>query len=123
VPGSKPTAQGTEFVGDKGSLFVYRGGLVANPKELLKDVEVPKIVSSQANIAHVQNFFDCVKSRAKPAADISIGHHSATVCHLGNIAVRSGKKLTWDPAAEQFVGDAEASKWLMKEYRSPYQLG
>jgi len=120
---TKSPEQGTEFVGDKGSLFVYRGGIVANPPELLKDVDVPKIVNSKANIAHVNNFFDCVKSRKKPAADVSIGHRSATVCHLGNIAVRIGKKITWDPSAETIVGDQEASKWLTKEYRKPWSLG
>jgi predicted dehydrogenase len=115
--------QGTEFVGDKGSLFVYRGGLVASTPEILSGVEVPKIVNSQANQSHVNNFFDCVKSRQKPAADISIGHRSATVCHLGNIAVRSKKKINWDPQSETIVGDSEASAWLTKEYRKPYSLG
>ncbi|MEI7458168.1 MAG: Gfo/Idh/MocA family oxidoreductase [Pirellula sp.] len=120
---TKNTDQGTEFIGDKGSLFVYRGGIVTNPKELLKDVEMPKIVSSNANISHVNNFFDCVKSRKTPAADISIGHRSATVCHLGNIAIRTNKKITWDPKSETIVGDSEASKWLTKEYRKPWSLG
>lgn len=119
---TKNTDQGTEFVGEKGSLFVYRGGIVTNPPELLQGVELPKIVSSQANFSHVNNFFDCVKSRQTPAADISIGHRSATVCHLGNIAVRANKKINWDPKTETIVGDAEASKWLMKEYRSPWSL-
>lgn len=119
---TKSPDQGTEFVGDKGSLFVYRGGLKTNPPELLKDVEVPKIVNSQANFAHINNFFDCVKSRGTPAADVAIGHRSATVCHLGNIAVRLKKKIQWDPQAETIVGDAEAAKWLTKEYRSPYEI-
>ena len=120
---TKSSDQGTEFIGDKGSLFVYRGGIVANPPELLKDVEVPKIVNSQANTKHVNNFLDCVKSREKPAADISIGHSSATVCHLGNIAVRSGKKITWNPKTETIEGDSDGAKWLTKEYRAPYKLG
>ncbi len=120
---SKSNEQGTEFVGDKGSLFVYRGGIKATPGDLLKDVEIPKIVSSQANFAHVNNFFDCVKSREKPSADISIGHRSATVCHLGNIAIRSGKKIQWDPVSEAIIGDAELAKWQTKEYRKPYSLG
>ena len=120
---TKNTDQGTEFIGDKGSLFVYRGGIVTNPKELLNAVEMPKIISSNANISHVNNFFDCVKSRKTPAADISIGHRSATVCHLGNIAIRTKKKITWDPKSETIVGDSEASKWLTKEYRKPWSLG
>lgn len=119
---TKSSDQGTEFIGDKGSLFVYRGGIVANPKELLKGIELPKLTSSQANFAHVKNFFDCVKSRQKPVADVEIGHRSATVCHLGNIAVRTGKKIQWDPQAETIVGDPEAAKWLTKEYRKPWSL-
>jgi predicted dehydrogenase len=120
---TKSSDQGTEFVGDTGSLFVYRGGIVANPPELLKDVDVPKIINSQANSKHVDNFLDCVKSRKKPVADVAIGHSSATVCHLGNIAIRSGKKITWDPKTETIVGDPEGAKWLTKEYRAPYKLG
>jgi predicted dehydrogenase len=120
---AKSSEQGTEFVGDKGSLFVYRGGIVTTPNELLKGIDLPKIPGSQANIAHVNDFFDCVKSRKIPAADISIGHRSATVCHLGNIAVRTGKKITWNPKTETIVGDADAAKWLTKEYRKPWVLG
>jgi hypothetical protein len=122
VPGTPSKKQGTEFVGEKGSLFVYRGGIIANPPELLKEVDVPKIVNRDANIAHVNNFIECIKTREKPAADISIGHRSATVCHLGNIAVRTGKKIQWDPKQETIVGDADAAKWLSKEYRKPYEL-
>ncbi|WP_299461421.1 Gfo/Idh/MocA family oxidoreductase [uncultured Gimesia sp.] len=122
VPDTKSNKQGTEFVGEKGSLFVYRGGIIANPPELLKSVEVPRIDNRDANIAHVNNFFDCIKTRKKPAADISIGHRSATVCHLGNIAVRTGKKIQWDPKQETIVGDSETAKWLSKEYRKPYEL-
>lgn len=121
-PGTKSKKQGTEFVGDKGSLFVYRGGIIANPPELLKSVEMPQFASRYANIAHVNNFIDCIKTRKKPAADISIGHRSATVCHLGNIAVRTGKKINWDPKKETIVGDAQAAKWLTKEYRKPYDI-
>lgn len=120
---TKNTDQGTEFVGDKGSLFVYRGGIVTTPKELMKGIDLPKITGSQANFAHVNNFFDCVKSRNKPAADITIGHRSATVCHLGNIACRTSKKITWDPQAEMIVGDPEAAKWLTKAYRKGYEVG
>jgi predicted dehydrogenase len=122
-PNAKSTEQGTEFIGDKGSLFVYRGGIKTNPPELMKGITMPKVGGSLANVAHVTDFFDCVKSRKTPCADISIGHRSATVCHLGNIAVRTNKKIAWDPKTETIVGDAEAAKWLTKQYREPYQLG
>lgn len=113
---------GTEFIGDKGSLFVGRGKMTASNPEILKGVEWKEKPGQSSNIKHVQNFFDCIKSGKLPAADVAIGHRSATVCHLGNIACRLGKKLTWDPVKETFVGDAEAAKMLTKEYRKPWVM-
>jgi len=51
--------------------------------------------------------------------EVAIGHRSATACHLGNIAIRTGRKIQWDPAEEVVVGDAEAAKLTTKEYRAP----
>jgi predicted dehydrogenase len=70
---------------------------------------------------HMQNWFDCIKSRQKPIADVEIGHRSATVCHLCNIARWTGKRLKWDPVKEQF-DDAEANKYLDRTRRKPYEL-
>lgn len=63
-----------------------------------------------------------MKTRATPAADISIVHRSATVCHLGNIAMRTGKKIHWNPKTEAVVGDADTARWLTKDYRKPSTL-
>lgn len=114
---------GTEFIGEKGSLLVYRGGIRANPKEILDGIDTSKIETFKANVRHVEDFLECVKTRKRPAADVAIGHRSATVCHLGNIAVRTGKEITWDPKTETIQGDAEAAKWITKEYRKPWTLG
>ncbi len=45
---------------------------------------------------HVRNFIECVRSRKKPNADVTIGHKASNACHLGNIAYRTGRKLRWD---------------------------
>ena len=66
--------------------------------------------------AHLSNFVECVKSRAEPNADIEIGHLSTRLCHLGNIAHRVGRKLTFDAATESFPGDTEANALLSREY-------
>ena len=112
--------QGTKFTGDKGTLFVYRGGITASSPDILKGVEWDKKASP--NVAHVADFLGCVKTRKTPCADVAIGHRSATVCHLGNLAARAGRPLKWNPVSERFVGDAEADQWLMKEYRKGYSL-
>jgi len=66
---------------------------------------------------HYQNFLDCVKSRAKPVADVEIGHRGATACHLDNIAVRVGRRIQWEPSAGRIVGDDEANAMLSRPYR------
>ena len=71
---------------------------------------------------HMGNFFDCVRSRQQPIADVEVGHRAASVCHLGTIALRTGLKLQWDPQIEKFVGEhaLEANACLVREMRKPY---
>ena len=69
---------------------------------------------------HVRNFLDCVKSRERPIADVEQGHQVTTVCHLANISLRTGRKIRWNPETEEITGDAEASRWLERPYRKPW---
>jgi len=92
--------------GDNWQLFGPRGKLLGSGKA--EDREVP----------HARNFIECTASGARPNADIEIGHASATLCHLGNLAVRTGRALTFDPKTEQIVGDEEANKLVGREYRA-----
>jgi predicted dehydrogenase len=71
---------------------------------------------------HVRNFLDCVKSRAEPVAPVEVGHRSASVCHLGNIAMRLKRRLQWDPQRERFVNDDEADRMLSRPLRAPWTL-
>jgi predicted dehydrogenase len=73
---------------------------------------------------HVRNFLDCVKSRREPAAPVEVGHRSATICHLGNIAIKLEKKLRWDPAAERFSGrdSDEANALVSRPARGPWSV-
>jgi predicted dehydrogenase len=68
--------------------------------------------------AHHSNFIDCVKDPSKKLnADASVGHLSAGLVHLANIALRTGKVLHFDPEKEEFVNDAEANALLRRKYR------
>jgi hypothetical protein len=67
------------------------------------------------------NLFDCVKNRKAPICDAEIGHRSASICHLGAIAIRLGRKLEWDPTMETFKNDTEANGMLAREMRKPYR--
>ncbi|OJW26503.1 MAG: dehydrogenase [Planctomycetales bacterium 71-10] len=111
-----------EFEGERGTIGVWRGGIEASDPEILKAAEgdgrTPLYVSGN----HHQNWLDCIKSREKPICDVEIGHRSATVCHLGNIAIRAGRKIAWDPKAEAIVGDDQAAAMLSRPYRTPWKL-
>ncbi|HEX4145164.1 MAG TPA: Gfo/Idh/MocA family oxidoreductase [Pirellulales bacterium] len=67
--------------------------------------------------AHHRNFLDCISSGARPHADVEIGHLAASLCHLGNIATRVGRVLTFDPVREKIVGDEQANALVRRQYR------
>jgi predicted dehydrogenase len=118
----KAPAGGVIFYGDQGTVLVDRQQILADRPELLKTEFSSGDTRLYVSQNHYQDFLDCMKSRQKPICDVEIGHRSATVCHLGNIAVRLGRKIQWDPVKEQIVGDADASAMLTKVYRAPWKL-
>ena len=114
---------GAIFVGDRGRIDIRRGSAVADPKELLKGAppDNPSVRPGET-IMHLQNFFECMRTRCKPNADVETGHRATTVCHLVNIVRAVGRKLYWDPKAENFVGDDEANDFLSRPRRKGYEL-
>lgn len=66
---------------------------------------------------HHRNFLECIKHDQRPHADVEIGHLSASLCHLGNIAARVGRTLHVDPQQERITGDEQANALLHREYR------
>jgi hypothetical protein len=70
----------------------------------------------------VGDFLTAVRTRAKPGADVEIGHRSVTVGHLGNIAYRLRRPLKWDPVKEEFLGDEEANRMRSRAMREPWRL-
>ena len=113
---------GTAFEGDRGTIYVTRGNVESTPEEILQQPLDNKSVKLYATTDHDQNWLDCIKSRKDPICDVETGHRSATVCHLGNIAIRTGKKVIWDPKKQEIVGDAELAKWVSRPYRAPWKL-
>ena len=69
-----------------------------------------------------RNFLDCVKSRKDPYLPAETGHRLATLMHMGNISMRLGRKLQWDPQKEEFIGDKEANAMRTKPMRKPWKL-
>ncbi len=113
---------GTTFVGDKGWIHVNRGDLQASSDELLTDPLPADATRLYVSKDHMDNWFECIKSRKLPICDVEVGHRSATVCHLGSLAMRLGRKLRWDPEKEEFKNDAEANAKRHYDYRKPWSL-
>jgi predicted dehydrogenase len=109
-----------DFFGTKGHLQLKADGrhvlTLGRNKAPEPEPEYP------ANIDHMQNFFEAVRSRDSNHihAEIEQTFLSTALCHLGNIAYRTGRDLRFDPAGLTFPGDAEANRLLTRQYRAPY---
>jgi predicted dehydrogenase len=113
-------AGGAIFFGDKGTITIDRGICKSDPPEIAADALKKAVRWSED---HAGNWLECIRSRRQPRADVEIGHRSATVCHLGNIARWTGRRLKWDPARECFPDDPEANQtYLDRPRRKPYEL-
>ncbi|HXT39951.1 MAG TPA: gfo/Idh/MocA family oxidoreductase, partial [Candidatus Angelobacter sp.] len=111
---------GVKFEGTDGWIFVTRGRIEASKPEVLTEPLASNATHLYVSDNHMGNFFDCVRSRKPPICEPEIGHRSVTVCHLGVISMRLGRKLNWDPERERFVNDTEADRWLARPQRKPY---
>lgn len=122
---------GIKFTGSDGWVFVSRGRIEMqlgdrNWKDynaLVKEFN-PYMFQTKLYVSrdHHENWLDCIKSRERPICDVEIGYRSVTVCHLGNLAIKLGRELNWDPEKEQFVGDDQANLLLSKPMRAPWHI-
>jgi len=119
------SSQGNDctFHGTGGWIACNRGNkLISDPPDIVKEPLGPNDVHLYESNGHHRNFIECVRSRKLPICDVETGHRSVSVCHLGNIAIRLGRKIQWDPDKEQIVGDEEAARWVSRPMRSPWRL-
>ncbi|MHB1309645.1 MAG: Gfo/Idh/MocA family protein [Limisphaerales bacterium] len=122
----RETPNGVQFIGSEGWIYVTRGVLRASREELLEEPLPAGALRLYKSDNHMGNFFECMRSRKDPIADVEIGHRSITVAHLGAISLRmGGRKLQWNPEQETFTGSeaTDANRWLVREMRKPYDYG
>jgi predicted dehydrogenase len=113
---------GAKFYGTDGWIFVNRSKIEASNPDILKIQLGPSDVHLYKSDHHHNNWLDCIQSRERCICDVEIGHRSITVCHIGNISIRLGRPLKWDPVKEEFVGDEAANQFLRKPMRAPWHL-
>jgi hypothetical protein len=105
---------GVILYGEKGTLVFDRKGWHVEDGITASDK------ASGLERPHARNFLDCIRSGRRPNADIEEGHRSTRLCHLGNIAYRTGRALRFDAHTETLLDDAEANRLLGRTYRRPF---
>lgn len=120
---TQPPGFGARFEGTAGWIQFTAGTLQASSDAILETPLGPDALRLPVSPGHYRNFIDSVKSREDPIEPVEVGHRTASVCHLGNIAMRLRRPLKWDPVAEEFRGDTEANGMLRRPYRGPWNIG
>jgi predicted dehydrogenase len=130
---------GIKFRGTEGWVFVSRGNetvTASDPVARLKDSQAlaasdPKIITSvigpneihlYESTDHHGNWLECVRSRRQPIAPVEVGHRACTACLIHHMAMKSNRKLYWDPTRERFKNDDDANAMLARPQRWPYVI-
>lgn len=112
---------GILFHGTEGTMFVDRREFTIVPERGSKLTEETVKATGGGNREHWANFLECMRTREKPTSDVETCQRSTTTCLLGNVALRSRLHLDFDPQ-KWTVAQAEARKYLTREYRKPWKL-
>jgi predicted dehydrogenase len=130
---------GIKFYGSEGWIFVTRdemvtptdpGGkaavapkpLVASNPKILDSVIGPNEIHLYESADQHGNWLDCIKSRKAPTAPAEIGHRACSTCLIHHIAMKTKRKLFWDPVKEHFKNDDDANCMLSRPQRAPYMM-
>ncbi len=118
---------GAIFVGEDCKIEINRNEFTTNPPDFIKNPPDPKLAEKWEGDGwvakgHVENWFDCIRTREKPNADVEIGHRTASLCQLLVITRQLGRRLKWDPEKEIFPGDEEANALLDRPRRKGWEL-
>lgn len=123
--GDKKTGDGTTFFGSKGWISVSRSSASSDIPEIhqkLNDFPRSGAYIRSENNTMGQAFIDVVRGKTKELCPLDEAIISDTISHMGDIAIRTGRKVTWDPVKGQVEGDPAANKLFIRELRSPYTI-
>jgi predicted dehydrogenase len=130
---------GIRFEGTEGWVFVSRGSeavTASDPVDRMQqakalDASDPKILTSvigpdeihlYESTDHHGNWLECVRSRRQPIAPVEVAHRACSACLLHHIAMKTKRRLHWDPIRERFRNDDEANAMLSRPQRPPFAI-
>jgi predicted dehydrogenase len=119
---SLPSNGATVIFGTEGWIYVSREGLVTRPASLAGEKIGPNQIQVIRSNDHRRNLLNAIRTGQPTICPIEGAVRAQTVVQQEYIAMKLGRKLRWDPAREEFAGDAEANRWLARPMRSPWQI-
>jgi predicted dehydrogenase len=123
IAGGHPDIRmGTRWIGEHGWIWVTRGDMETSPISLMKEKLGYGDIRLYYSEEHRRNFIDCVKTRKPAITPCEVAHRSATPGHLGQIAMRLGRKIRFDPEFEKILHDDTATRMLSRPMRKPWQI-
>jgi predicted dehydrogenase len=121
IPVSK-SDHGSMFVGDKGWINVSRGSWDFSSDEIRLRAKDAMKIELNASKSHAGNFIDAIRGEAETVTNLESAIKSDIICHLSDIAIRSGKEVKWDANQETIVGDADQVAMMTRAMRPQYDL-
>ena len=112
---------GVTFHGEDGTMLIAGGRYTVYDKSNKQVKKVTDVSDTDRNAVHISNFLNSIRSGERPHSDIEEGHKSTLLCHLGNIAQRTGRTLNCDPKNGRIVGDKEAIALWGREYEPGWE--
>jgi len=119
VPG---VSVGLILFGTEGWIWVSRVGMQTHPASLMRTVLGPNDIRVLRSDEHKRNFLDAIRTGEPTVSTVESGVNDEIICQMGEIAVRMGRKLDWDPVKEVFKNDETANRKLSRVMRSPWRL-
>jgi predicted dehydrogenase len=111
-----------QLIGENGWIALYYASMECDPPSLREAPLAADAIRLPVSRGQERNFIECVRSRETPVSNIDDAVRSDIISHVSDIAIRSGRKITWDPIKEQIVGDEEAARRLTRAMREPWRL-
>ncbi|WP_026630818.1 Gfo/Idh/MocA family protein [Dyadobacter alkalitolerans] len=114
--------QHCHFVGTDGEVFVARGELRTTPETLKEETFTSENSKVYVSDNHYKDFLNAIRTRKPPICDVEVGHRTASVCNIGNIAYRLQRSLAWNPKKEEFKKDKEANQLLGRDMKAEWKV-
>ena len=115
---------GGVFVGERGWMTSMSTGgpIEGGPEKLFEEIALKTREVNIGSNNHHANWLECIRTRKKPLCDEELGHRTASLGHLTNIAFWTGQSLKWDPVKEEFLGNDAANRLRARAMRAPWRI-